>query len=329
MKIKVIITLILMLLLSGLSGIPALAADPPNPDNMQVESAKVFRHLVETDDFLLVFHYNIHYDTGQPDTPANKLFIFRLLDTNGVDYLASIVPYAFYNAGYDQGCSAFYFSSTEAPTWEGAYILRISGNPEYFADPPITNYSLVTSDYSQMLTKEENQVVLGISIIDIATNLETNWNTPLLTEGQLGTVLNSAGEAYFRGTITGLQLMAPQIFSVQLTNPVYEETEWAEEQATTYMDRFKDTWVGETLTSFGDQLHMDWRIITGIGTVMIIIALAVFSQLRYATTKPALLGGACVLVGGTVLGFISVAVMSITTLASAIFIGYNLFFRHG
>ena len=143
-----------VLLLIGLICQPAWA-DPAAPADLQVESAKAFCNVVEDGDFVFVFHYNIHYaEEDQPDDPANKLFTFRLLDVNGIDYLAAIVPYVYYNSGYDQGCAAFYFTADEVEekemSWESAYIVRISGNPEYFSSPPLTSRTLVTSDYSQV-----------------------------------------------------------------------------------------------------------------------------------------------------------------------------------
>lgn len=304
-------------------------SDPPVPTNMQFESAKVCRHLIEEDDFLLVFHYNIHYDSGQPDTPANKLFMFRLLDTNGTDFLGATVPYAYYNSGYDQGCSAFYFPAADTPDWEQPYIIRISGNPEYYRDPPIANHTLVTSEYSQMETPQENRTLLGNYILDIARDLENNWDITLLYEGDMGTVLNSTGEAYFRGSISGLQLMAPQIFSTQVVSPEYEETEWTEAQGKSYEERFLDTWVGRGLNNLGNMLHIKWNVITGIMAMNVIVALAIFCQWRYATTKPALIGGVCVMLGGTVMGWVAPAIMAMITIFFALYLGYLWLFRHG
>jgi len=329
-KCRIVIPgLVIALFLLGVLTVPVLADDPPAPDNMQIESAGVFRHLVEEDDFLLVFHYNIHYDAEQPDTPANKLFTFRLLDTNGIDYLGAVVPYAYYNSGYDQGCSAFYFPAADAPEWEQAYVLRLAGNPEYFTEPPTANYTLNTSDYSQMETAEENQTLLGNYVLEIARLLENNWDVALLYEGDMGMVLNSTGETYFRGSISALQIMAPQIFSIQVTSPDYSETEWTEEQGQSYEERFLGTWVGRGLESFGDMLHVKWNVITGILTLGAIVGLAIFCHWRYATTKPALIGGSCILLGGTVMGWVAPAIMAIITLFFAIFLGYNWFFRHG
>lgn len=304
-------------------------SDPPAPANMQVESAQVCRHLLEADDFLLVFHYNIHYSNGQPEDPANKVFTFRLLDTDGETHLGAIIPYVYYNAGYDQGCSAFYFPAADAPAWGLSYKVVIAGNPAYFANPPTASYTLVTSDYSQVETSEENQTILGNYVVDVAELLENNWATTLLTMSDMGTILNTSGEAYFRGAITGLQYMAPQIFAVQVTPPEYEETEWTKEKGEEYKGRFEDTWVGEGLAIAGDAFHVQWNVLTGLGMMAVILGLAIISYKSYATVKPAMVSAILVLLGGTVLGWVSAAIMGITTVLFGLFLGYVWFFRHG
>ncbi len=312
-----------------LAATPAHAADPPTPDNLQFESVMAFRHVIEDDDAVFVFHYNIHYDSGQPDEPANQLFTFRLLDTDGEDQLGAIVPYAYYNAGYDQGCAAFYFPAADAPTWGGAYIVRISGNPEYFSSPPLCSHTLVASEYSQMDTQEENQTLLGNYILDIAADLETNWDVTLLYVSDLGMVLNSTGESYFRGAIPGLAAMAPQIFPVQTVTPEYEETDWTEAQGEAYAARFEDTWVGESLARAGEDLHIGWNVITGILTFGVILVLAWFCQRTYGTIKPALLAGILVMLGSATMGWLAMAIMAITAIFCALFLGYIWMYRHG
>ena len=326
--------LIIGLLLVGLYPLPALAADPPAPANLQIESAKAFRNVVEDGDFVFVFHHNIHYaEEDQPDDPANKLFTFRLLDTNGVDHLASIVPYVYYNSGYDQGCAAFYFTADEVEekemAWESTYIVRISGNPEYFSSPPLTNRTLVTSDYSQVETQEENQTLLGNYILDIARALEVNWDTQLLYPATLGTVLYSTGETYFRGAIPGIQAMAPQIFATQSTSPEYPDTEWEEAQGKAYGVRFDSTWVGEVLEDFGELFHIKWNFLTGLIILGEIIGIGVWCQVKYGNVKPLSISSDILIIGGTILGWIAPAILAITTVFLALFTGYVLIFRHG
>jgi hypothetical protein len=313
---------IIALTLTVWISLPVYASDPPAPSNLQLETVRVYHNLLEDDDFLLVAHYNIHYNSGQPSTPANKLFIFRLLDTNGVDYLGSVVPYASHNSGYDQGVFSLYFSATDAPTWEDPFVLKISGNPEYYASPPVVNYFMVTSDYCQMDTTAENQTMLGTYIIGVAHLLETNWSTTLTYMGDLGSILNSIGESYFRGAITGLTAFAPQVFAVQITNPDYTEGSFTEAQAHTYENRFANTWVGEGLVNAATQLHIKWNVITGLGALILIVLAAWFCQKKYETTKPALGGAPYLLLGGGVLGFISWAIIAIVGVFCALFLGY-------
>ena len=289
---------------------------------------------MEDGDFAFVFHYNIHYaEEDQPDDPANKLFTFRLLDTNGIDHLAAIVPYVYYNSGYDQGCAAFYFTADEIEekemSWESAYIVRISGNPEYFSSPPLTSRTLVTSDYSQVETQEENQTLLGNYVLNVAAQLETNWDTQLLYPATLGTVLYSTGETYFRGAIPGIQAMAPQIFAIQTSAPEYGETAWEEAQGKAYEERFAGTWVGDSLEALGDLFHVKWNVMTSMIILGEIIGIAIWCQVKYGNVKPLSISSDILIISGTVLGWIAPAIMAISTVFLALFTGYVLMFRHG
>lgn len=312
-----------------LSPVAVLAADPDEPDTFQIISVIACRHVYEADDFILVFHYEIYYESGQPDTPASKLFLFRLMDTNGTDQLGSITPYPYQNSGYDQGCSAFYFSADDAPTWEEAYVLRMEGNPQYWVSPPVVTYSLLASDYSQLETQEENRLLLGNYILDVAMDLEINWQTKMVTEVDNGTVLSSTGETYFLGAINGLRVIAPQIFSTQIIPPDYTEREWETTQADAWAIRYDGTWLGDALENLEDTLGIQWNIITGIGILGIIILIFALSQWKFNTTSAAPIPASLILLMGTLMGFVAPIVMALTTLGVVMFSGYILLFRHG
>jgi hypothetical protein len=320
------------LLAAALLPSPAVADDPPSPTNLQFESVGVFRHLIEEGDFLLVFHYNIYYESDQPDIPANKLFTFRLLDTNGIDYLGAIVPYAYHNSGYDQGCGSFYFSADDAPDWEMAYVMRISGNPEYFSSPPLVSRTLAYSNYSQLDTQEENQALLGEYVIEIAQELEINWvdEEDLTFADETGIMLSATGAAYFKGAITGLQAMAPQIFSTRTVSPEYPETEWEEAKRTEYEERFLDSWPGRAIGSVADLLGVKYNVVTGVGIFIAIIVVAALCQWRFGNAKPAPIVGICFTLAGTVSGWWSPAIMAIMAIfIGGLFLGYVWLFRHG
>jgi hypothetical protein len=321
---------VVALLATGLFLSPAWADDPPTPTNLQFESVEAFHHVIEEDDFALIFHFNIHYETEQPEEPANELFTFRLLDVDGVGHLGAIVPYTYYNDGYDQGCSAFYFSADDAPAWGQSYIVRISGNPEYFSSPPLVSRTLALSDYSSFDTQEENQQQLGEYVIEIARELEINWSTTLTSVGDEGSILNTDGEEYFKGAITGLQAMAPQIFSIRTTSPEYDETEWEEAKRTEYEERFLDSWPGKAIQAIANLFNVKYNVVTGVGIFFAIIAVAGLCQWRFGNVKPAPIVGICFTIAGTVSGWWSPAILAIMTIfIGGLFLGYVWIFRHG
>jgi len=320
-----------LMLLAGFIARPALAADPALPDSFQIISVQVTHYVIEQNDFLLSFHYNIHYNNpaSQPTTPANKLFHFRLIDTDGSTQLGAIAPYPYQNSGFDQGVTAFYFPASTAPDWEQAYTLRMEGNPQYWTSPPVITYTLVASDYSQLTSKAENQTLLGNYLINIARDLEINWSTKLLIESSSGTVLNSTGDAYFRGTINGLQYMAPKIFASQSTNPIYEPETWTQAQGHVYEQRYAGTWIGDALEQLGATFHVQWNVITGIFIVLLILGIFIICQMKFSTSTPGIIAGSLILLMGAVMGWVAAAIMAITTILFAMYFGYVIFFRQG
>ena len=317
-----IFLIILVMAASLVSPVAVYAADPPAPDIFSFGSVLVVRHLIEDDDFLLVFDENIHYDTGQPSTPANKLFHFRLMDTDGVTQLGAADPYPYNNSGYDMGFSAFYFPAADAPAWESALVLKMMGNPQYWNSPPEVNYTLVTSDYSQLESQDENQDLLGNFIIEICRDLEVNWSIKLLTETSEGTILNSTGDSYARGTIPGLQAMAPQIFSVQTYPPDTSRRDWSEIIEPGSM--WEGTVVEDALVGLGEVFNNPWIVVTGIIVCILIILLYAWAQIKYSDTRPAMISSAYIVTGAWVMEFVHPVFLAIYVLLYGVFITYVL-----
>lgn len=306
------------------------AEDPASPDTFLIHSARVCRHVYEHDDFIVTFHYEIHYEADQPTIAVGKMFSFRLMDEEGDDMLGSVVPYPYYNLGYDEGASAFYFSPDDAPEWQGEYIVKIEGNPQYFSSPPSTTYTLSFADYSFILAdQEENQHVLGNYIIAIAGELEINWQTEMIIDTTSGTILSSTGESYFLGTISGLNLMAPQIFGTEVLQPDFTQEEWGTGQAQAWATRYEGTWLGDALDGLEDAFGVQWNIITGIGTLIIITGIFIICQWKFQTTSPAPVPASLVLLAATLMGFVAPVMMALATLMVVMFSGYILVFRSG
>ncbi len=302
-------------------------------DTHQVLSAKAFRNLLEEDDFCVIFHYKITHDIA-PAYPANRYYHFRLMSPDGLTQLGATAPYPYFDNGYGEGAAAFYFSAAEFTAlglvWEDSYIVRIEGNPELHPAPPVVTYALGISDYSQLLTQAENRTLLGNYVLDIADSLEIDWAVALVYSSELGHILNSTGESYFRGTIPGIQYMAPQIFSVQINVPAPTPRAWGTGQADAYKARFSGTWVGDALDGasglFGG---VDWSVVTGMGLLLFVLALFGLSQWKFQTTLPGFAGGVIIMLGGFVMGFVSPGILGVTVLLCAMYIGYVLVFRSG
>ncbi len=322
---KAIIRIALTILVTAaalVSPVAVSAADPPTPDIFAIDSALVVRHLIQEDDFLLVFGENIHYDADQPSTPANKLFHFRLMDTDGETQLGAADPYPYNNSGYDMGFSAFYFPAASAPIWESALVLKMMGNPQYWDSPPEVNYTLTTSDFSQLDSQDENQGLLRNFIVEICRDLEVNWSIKLLTETSEGTILHSTGDSYARGTILGLQAMAPQLFSVQTYAPDTSRRSWSEIIEPGSM--WEGTLVEDALVGLGEVFNNPWIVITGIIVCIIIILLFAWAQIKYSDTRPAMIASVYVISGAWVMEFIHPVFLAIYVLIYGVFITYVL-----
>ena len=227
------IGIVLLVLVMAFSFLPSNVYAAPS-----IISAYVCHNLIEEDDFLVLVYYNLS-DDPLPEVPADEYYHFRLMDTDGITQIGASTPYPYYSAGYGDGVAAFYFSADDAPIWEQCYTVRIEGNPEYFETPSVTTYVLTLADYSQLDTREENQTLLGQKVIDIAHDIEVSWSISMVTVTDLGTVLSSTGEAYFRGAVPGIQYLAPSIFSIQTTNPDFDERDWGTDQADDYANRYE------------------------------------------------------------------------------------------
>ena len=166
-------------------------------------------------------------------------------------------------------------------------------------------------------------------MLDIAVQLETNWDTQLLYPATLGVVLYSTGETYFRGAIPGIQAIAPQIFAIQTTAPEYPETEWEEAQGKAYEERWEGTWLGNTLEDWGNLFHVKWNVMTSLLILGEIIGIAIWCQVKYGNVKPLSISSDILIISGTILGWVAPALLAITTILLALVAGYPLMFRHG
>lgn len=261
-------------------------ADPDTPDALQIIDVEVFRHLADDDDYLVVFTFNIEYET-EPDDPANDLFIFRM--TSGSITLGDSLPYSYGYNGYQYGISGMYFSAAEAPSWGSLYTIRIDGNPVKWASPPSVSYTMEATDYSTAADQEEAQSELESWLIDAVQDMEQNWSVPgeLITITNIGTITTAEGQHYLLGAIPGLMIMAPGIFAVKYHDVEFPDQTWTGQRGTDTAARFDDTPLEKFQESLSNAMGgIDAVFITSVITVICVLVLMALSYRRWGSTEP-------------------------------------------
>lgn len=241
-------------------------ADTPDPDSTPtIEQFNVYRNMRESGDLLVLVYANIPY-SDIPDTPVTETFIWSLIATDNVTELGSTVGYA-YNIsthqadGYGYNVFSMYFDADNVTAlgiiWGTSYTIRLSGNPAVFDTPPIYNYTISASAYSDLTTQADVQDELGLRILTIAKDLNSKWGLSatysLVTELEAGTALSVYGEAFFRGAIFGIQSLAPGIFSVVIRTISVPERTWDPEYSENVTRQWEGTWI-ETAQEGGKAL---------------------------------------------------------------------------
>jgi len=242
-----VLTLAMLGLLLIASPVLAIGA----PHDLQINSVYVFQHCLETNDQLYLVEYFVDYDEDadpetddNPDENITEAYLGRLMD--GVDELSAVAPYAYYDEGYDEGVFAIYFSASDPnlPTWEGAYTMKLMGNPTLDWDAAIPETSVAAFDlWSDSTGITDTQNELTARILYIADQLELAWGINMVDSTGTGSYLSNYGEAYFTNAIPNIQTMAPRAFAGSTTQP-----EWDYKEATTdYADDRADSVVDTPL----------------------------------------------------------------------------------
>lgn len=321
LSILAIVTLWLLLIAS-----PVLAIG--SPDELQINSVYVYRHCLETNDQLYLVEYFVDYDPDldpeTDDNPAENIteaYIGRLMD--GIDELGAVAPYAFYDGGYDTGVFAIYFSASEAPVWDGDYVIKLMGNPTLVWDAGIPVTSVDAFDlWSSSTSIIETQSELTARILFIADQIELAWGINMVDSTGTGSYLSSYGEAYFTNVIPNIRAMAPRAFAGSTTQPEWEY----KEPATDYADERADSVVGtpldvtEVANWWGTSRMWTSSLLFAIGSIILLYCMlsptGSYRPLMFLSTPLVIAGGylgMLPLIATVLLGFFAFA-LSIFTL---------------
>lgn len=248
---------VIIALLASLVGSPVYA-DTLDPDETPtLVQTDVYRNLLEPGDSFYLFYLNIPYATANlPDTSVTETFIVRLIALGGVTILGSATGYAFNDDGYGYNVYGMYFPAAEGLAWEALYTMRLSGNPIVFDTPPIYNYSISATDYTSLVTTDDNRTALAARLLTIADDLDSKWvlavSSSLLSQSESGTTLSIYGESFFRGAIYGVQTLAPAAFAFVIVDVEIVDREWSSNYTDVLKEQWVGTWVEEAKTGSTD-----------------------------------------------------------------------------
>lgn len=268
---------------------PVLAID--EPDAISIDGVWVYQNCRETGDQLYLVSYNITY-TSPPTEDVSEAYLVRLMD--GATELRAVAPYAYHDDGYGSGVAAIYFDSEDAPTWQGAYTMKLMGNPllSWNASAPEESYSAfdVWQDNDMAITK----VVVSGRIIELAGLLETAWGEDMTNLSDTGQdVLTAYGLAYFINVVPYFSEIAPYVFAEDegMGGGIIHPEIPPEEDRTGFADQLVTLVSGTSLdlSPLGDWLG----VATGAITTVIYYGLVLYIVIRLSregkSTRPMML----------------------------------------
>lgn len=222
MRKRIIVAALLALLSLVFYSTPALAIDVP-ATSPYIVSVNVYGSYVETDDQLWVVQYAWPWGTYPTDYPAEtatQAAVVRIIDS-GVE-IGRSTPKAYYRNGWDDGIVAIYFSSADAPTWNGGtFDVTLEGNPLLTwsgGSRPVAHYTAVTwaTDHSSTsITSAE----VYMKVVSLGNFLSQQWGATLLASVGGSSFLASAGDAYFSNVIPYLSTAVPDLYSISILQP--------------------------------------------------------------------------------------------------------------
>ncbi len=220
---KIALAIILALSLTLIVSTPAYALTAP--DSISIDGVWAFRNLAETGDMAFLVAYDAYYADPATDLPtqlASNTMHIRLMD--GATELGNVSPYPYYSNGYQKGIACLYFTAAQVTAktmaWSGAYAVEFSGDLllAWVAAAPTTSAGI-----TEWNSDADQKKAFGNRIITQGLILDSAWGVNLIEMVSLRYFLTrDYGQDYFSNAITNLQVLAPQIFQAQSTQPIYK-----------------------------------------------------------------------------------------------------------
>lgn len=289
----VIAVIVAVLSLIPFSGIAL--ADQADPDEIPTVDTYIYRNVLETGDFFIYMYINIPY-AATPTASIDESFIIRLIDTDNVTELGQVTGYPFDTSGYGYNIYSMYFDATDAPTWNQNYIIRLSGNPLIFDDPPIYDYVINLNSYSALTTQADVQAAIAARILDDCRQLDIEWGLTdsLITQTEIGDRLSLVGESFIRNAIYGAQAIAPEAFVFGVGSVTYTDRTWSENYTANLSNQYTGTWIATAQTA-GATLFSKSYDLTSIIILVVLGLMIVVGNIMLSSNHWSALVDVCIL----------------------------------
>jgi hypothetical protein len=192
---------------------------PPPDDDIEIPTARVFRHVSELDDILFYVSHNIPY-ADVPLLAPSETYEMQLLDTDGTTELDCDVPddgdcHAAVQQ-YQLGNSTIFSGAGHGLTWESDYTVRVQGVPGVVSGAPNQTYDLVVSDYSISTSVAETAAELKAYLFARMLAAEGYYEIDLVNGSEDDYVLTAPGAAFIDASFPSARDLFPEIFSATL-----------------------------------------------------------------------------------------------------------------
>lgn len=332
------LVMLLSLLLSNIA-----FASYNTPDTTLVEGVRVFRHMLEPDDVLMLVRYDVSWGntSEQPAQSIAQTFEFTYTAGNGT-VLGNDTAYPYFNMGYAKGIMAFYWASnaTDKPTWGDLGNVTMAGIGDWGGPAPTSTYELSDLDWSSYSAPSDIREDLRQWVINQMAFIEWDWNqwyidhgftsntvsmTAAMGEGY--SVLSSQGEAYMTCVHRDFRTMCPQLFLLRFTTSEHIEDDWTLDQQAAYEGKHTDDIVGDTTALLGRVMGIDPIWASTICLIVATIGCMVVCQAFFNKALNGLLIGYALIVISVPEGLFQMGLMAVFAFLAIWQLADTFFFR--
>lgn len=322
-------TILLSLILVFVCLLPVQATGsvaPPDGATAAITQIWASQNILETGDLFIHFLYQIPYATP-PTEDVNACYQFNINNPTDTVLLGRANIYAYHESGYNFGVGAFYFTPATNVGWSLPYVIHIAGDDTKLSSPFDLSFTMTAANYSAKTIQAEVQAEVREKILSIAHTLESKWTLTLTDEADVGTVLNTKGELYFRNAIPLLQYICPGLFYFQISDPFYPTPTFSTTYGAGIENQFNGTWVGTSLAGAGGMFSVSTQLIGAIAVVVLCIVVTGISVRKLQSINSGLMDSFTIVIVSASLGIFPFGLQGLIVYLCWAWLGYLIIFR--